>query len=223
MTLWILFAVMALVAIGFVVTPLFRQQKKLTPIMAVAVVVMVAISVGLYDSTGSPDAPSAGSGPADVSDALASLAQKLKKNPDDLEGWKMLGRSYMAVSNFADAVAAFEQVVKLDGGQDAEMLVALGESLLAGTGGAIEGRIASLFENALAIDENSQKALFYGGIGAFNRGDPDLAASRWERLSGLNPPPEIEGILRQRIAEWRGEPVAEMPANHPPVEAVPEA
>jgi cytochrome c-type biogenesis protein CcmH len=218
MTLWIFFIVMGVVAIGFVVTPLYRQQKKLTSLIAVVVVVSVAISAGLYRSQGSPDAPSAGSEPADVSDALASLAQKLKKNPDDLEGWKMLGRSYMAVENFAGAVGALEHAIKLDGGKDAETLTALGESLLAGNGGGIAGRVATLFENALSIDGDSQKALFYGGIGAFNRGDAELAATRWERLLSLNPPAEIEGVLRQRIAEWRGENVATaMPAGHPPI------
>jgi len=223
MTLWIVFAVLTLVAIGFVVTPLFRQQKKLTPIIIVAIVVVVAISAGLYQRSGTPDAPPGGSDLAAVDDMLVDLAQRLDANPDDLEGWVLLGRSYMSVGNFEGAIAAFERVIELDGGEDATTLVSLGESLLAGTGGAIEGRIASLFESALEIDENNPQALFYGGIGAFNREDPELAAVRWERLLGLNPPAEIEGILRQRIAEWRGEPVAELPADHPPVEAAAEA
>ncbi len=223
MTLWIFFAVMMLVAIGFVVTPLFRQQKKLTPIIIVAIVVVVGISAGLYQRGGTPDAPPGGSEIAAVDDMLVDLAQRLDNNPDDLEGWVLLGRSYMSVGNFEGAIAAFERAIVLDGGEDATTLVSLGESLLAGTGGAIEGRIASLFESALEIDVNNPQALFYGGIGAFNRGEPEIAAVRWERLLGLNPPAEIDGILRQRIAEWRGEPVAEMPTEHPPIEAAPVA
>ena len=222
MTLWILFAVMALVAIGLVVAPLYRHQKKVAPIIAI-VVVVVAISAGLYQRNGTPDAPSGGSELPEVDDLLVDLARRLDKDPNDLEGWKMLGRSYMTVSNFDGAVNAFERAIALDGGEDADTLVALGESLLAGSGGSIEGRIASLFENALAIEQNNPQALFYGGIGAFNRDDPELAASRWERLLSLNPPAEIEGILRQRVAEWRGESVAEMPAGHPPFTATPEA
>ena len=54
-----------------------------------------------------------------------------------------------------------------------------------------------------------------------------LAANRWERLLGLNPPGDIEGMLRQRIAEWRGEPAPAArvqetpqasPETSPPVE-----
>ena len=77
--------------------------------------------------------------------------------------------------------------------------------------------MASLFENALAIDPNNPQALFYGGIASSNRGDTDLAADRWERLLGLNPPADIQDILRQRIAEWRGE-SPPLPASHPPIE-----
>jgi len=222
MTLWIFFAVMLLVAVGFVVIPLYQQQKKLTTVIAVSVIVVVAISAGLYHKNGTPDAPAGAGAQPGVDDLLVDLAQRLDKNPDNLEGWKMLGRSYSAVGNFQDAINAFEHVIELDGGKDAESLVALGESLLAGSGGGIEGRVATLFESALAIDENNPQALFYGGIGAFNRDDPDLAASRWERLLGLDPPAEIEGILRQRVAEWRGETAAAMPADHPPISTTPE-
>jgi len=49
--------------------------------------------------------------------------------------------------------------------------------------------------------------LFYSGVASANRGDTDLAASRWEVLLGLSPPPEIRSILEQRVAEWRGVPL----------------
>ena len=81
----------------------------------------------------------------------------------------------------------------------------------------MDGKSATLFENALALDPNYPQALFYGGLAAFNRGDESLAADRWERLLSLNPPPEIQDILRVRIAEWRGE--SSLPADHPPIES----
>jgi cytochrome c-type biogenesis protein CcmH len=71
-----------------------------------------------------------------------------------------------------------------------------------------------LIDSALAIEPNNPAALFYSGAAAAERGDTDLAASRWEILLGLSPPPEIRSLLEQRIAEWRGEAV---PPSEPSV------
>jgi cytochrome c-type biogenesis protein CcmH len=88
-----------------------------------------------------------------------------------------------------------------------------------------------LLESALALDPNNPAALFYSGVASANRGDTELAASRWEILLGLNPPPEIRSILEQRVAEWRGVELAstqpavvdERPAAPPGETGVPEA
>jgi len=82
---------------------------------------------------------------------------------------------------------------------------------------AVAGRASQLFENALAISPRNPKALFYGGIAAIERGEPLVAADRWETLLASSPPVEIEGILRQRIAEWRG---TEVPVTSPAGEVV---
>ena len=205
MTLWIFFALMSIAAIGFAIWPLYRRQRKLSPLIASAIVLVVALSSGLYFYQGKPNLPSGAGSLPDIEEMVTTLATRLESNPEDLNGWKMLGRSYMTIGNYSAAVTAFENAMQLESAQDSQTLVSLGEALLASTGGTIEGRISSMFENALALDPNNPQALFYGGIGAFNRTDKSLAADRWERLLALNPPAEIQGILQQRIAEWRGE------------------
>jgi len=204
MTLWALLAAMSLVAISFAVWPLYRNGNGFSPMVGVAIVLVVALSAGLYNFQGSPALPSGGGDLPEMDDAVAALAERLAANPDDVNGWNMLGRSYMTVGNYAGAVQAFEKAVELESAGNAQSLVSLGEALLAESGAGISGRIAALFENALAVDPNNPQGLFYGGIGAFNRNDIDLAADRWEQLLELNPPAEIQGILEQRIAEWRG-------------------
>lgn len=205
MTLWISFTAMGLVAIGFAAWPLYRHQKRFTALIGITIVGVAGLSAGLYAYNGSPELPSARGSQTAVDDVVRSLAERLAANPEDLSGWKMLGRSYMAIGNHNGAVTAFEKAMALESAQNAQTLVSLGEALLAGSGSGVNGRIATLFENALSIDPNNSQALFYGGIGAYNRADPNLAADRWERLLTLNPPAEIEEMLHQRIAEWRGQ------------------
>jgi cytochrome c-type biogenesis protein CcmH len=149
---------------------------------------------------------------------VSSLADRLESDPDNLDGWKMLGRSYSTLGDFDAAVLAYERVVELEQSQNAQSLVDLGEAILARDNSRIEGRTSALFESALAIEPNNPSALFYAGIGALNRGNTELAADRWEILLGLNPPAEIRGLLEQRIAEWRGElpPSTQTPAVERP-------
>lgn len=206
MTLWIAFAVMCLLAAVFVGWPLFRQERRVSPLLATAVVVVVALSAGLYALQGSPNLRSATTGLApDIEAMVTSLATRLQSEPNDTAGWTMLGRSYMTLGNFAGAVDAYGRAMALESSQNPETLVSLGEALLARDNSTIEGETAALFESALALEPNNSTALFYGGIAALNRGDKALAADRWEILLGLNPPPEIQQVLVQRIAEWRGE------------------
>jgi cytochrome c-type biogenesis protein CcmH len=209
MTLWVSIAAMCLVATLFVAWPLYRRQQRLSLLIAGCVAVIVAISLGLYAYQGRPGLPSGtGTGePPDIEAMVTSLAARLESDPDDLNGWKMLGRSYMTLQNFAAAVGAYERAVEIEKSQNAQTLVDLGAALLARDNAGIQGRTSALFESALALEPNNPNALFYGGIAALNRGDIDLAADRWEILLGLNPPEEIRGILEQRVAEWRGEPL----------------
>lgn len=224
MNLWILFTLMSLAAVVFVARPILAAQNRLTPLTAILVVGVIGLSSGLYFLKGSPTVDSGAGSLPEMDEAIAALAERLQSNPGDVNGWKMLGRSYMALGNYAEAANAYERAMDLESGSNAQTLVSLGEARLASTGSAIDGEISALFESALAIDPNNPQALFYGGIGAFNRDDAALAANRWERLLSLNPPAEIEGILRQRISEWRGEPASEpeqAASAEPPAEVRP--
>jgi cytochrome c-type biogenesis protein CcmH len=218
-TFWIIAGLLCLIAIGFGAWPLYRESRRLTPVLAIVIVATVAVSVGLYSRVGSPDIPSAGAQSdtiPDMESAIASLQQRLLDNPEDVNGWNMLARSYMTMQRFGDAVTAYERVMELEDGQNAQTMVDLALAILSRDGTSIEGRTSSLIESALALEPNNPAALFYSGIASANRGDTEMAATRWEMLLGLNPPAEIRSILQQRVAEWRGVPIESI---EPPVVA----
>jgi cytochrome c-type biogenesis protein CcmH len=210
--LWLALGVMSFAGVVFTVWPFLQQNSRNFAAVAGAVLFVVASSAGLYAKLGSPglenERPThGGDGPgSDMIQVVEGLAQRLEQNPDDVNGWRMLGRSYMSLNNHPKAIAAFERVVDLEDGQSAQSLVELGEAVLAAEGGqTMSPRAMSLFENALAVEPNNQAALFWGGLAAVNRGDTEGAADRWERLLGTNPPADIRGVIEQRVAEWRGE------------------
>jgi cytochrome c-type biogenesis protein CcmH len=219
---WGILVVLCLVAVLFAVWPLWRSSHRLTPAVSTIIVLTVALSAALYNQVGSPGAPSGRSGAddslPDMQEAVATLQGRLDRNPEDIAGWKMLGRTQMTMGNFGGAAEAYEMAMDLEDAKVAQTLVDLAVAIMNRDQTQIEGRTASLVDSALALEPNNPAALFYSGVAAANRGDTETAAERWEKLLGLNPPENIRSILVQRIAEWRGEnPPAAMPTMQAPV------
>ncbi len=205
MTLWITFAAMLLAGALFVCWPLYREQRKLSIGSAAAAVLVMLVGGGLYTLIGTPGAPSGPAATPSINEMVAALEQRLEENPNDITGWKTLGRTFMQTQDYPRAVNAFEQAMTKEDGSDGNTISELAEAVLFREGDRVAGRAAQLFEQALSVAPNNPKALFYGGIAAVERGDRSLAADRWETLLAQAPPPEIQDILRSRIAEWRGE------------------
>ena len=220
--IWIFFALMLLAAIVFVALPLYRAEQKVSASILAVIVVVAGGSAVLYSQLGTPERESAAAQVASVEDMVTALASRLQQNPDDLAGWKMLGRSYLQMRDFAGAIEAFQHAVAIESGANGETLVDLGEAVLLQDQAAITGRAGELFESAIALMPNNPKALFYAGMAALERGDRSLAADRWEALLATAPPQNIQDILRPRIAELRGEgPQAPAPATVPAAAAGP--
>jgi cytochrome c-type biogenesis protein CcmH len=216
MTLWIVLVLLCLVALSFVVWPLYRSAGRLTPMLATIIVLAVGLSAVLYHEIGQPGVPSGAGSMPDTEEVVASLAERLEDNPDDVNGWILLGRSYQSMQQYDEAIAAFEKALELEQGQNAQTMVALAIALMESRDGELTDRSSSLFENALALEPNNPNALFYAGSSAARRGNTALAADRWDVLLGLQPPPEIRELLVRKISEWRGLPP---PAEEPQQEA----
>lgn len=214
--LFALLGVMLLAAVLMVAVPLYRRERRLSTSSTAAAVTVLLISTLLYNEIGTPDADSQQPGDMpDVEEMVASLAAKLEQNPDDLEGWKMLGRSYVQLRQFPQGIAAYERAVDLEGRQDGQTLADLGEAMLISEDPALIAQSGQVFESAIIIAPDNQKVLFYAGMAALQRGENELGTVRWERLLATSPPENIQNILRQQIAVLRGEvppPVASLSA-----------
>lgn len=203
--IWIALGLMLLAATLVVGWPLYRRQRRLTPPLVGAIVTILVVSAVVYTQIGTPVPPEK---PASIDAMVASLAARLEENPDDVDGWKMLGRSYVQLQRYDEAERAFQRAVNLESAGNAQTLADLGEAMVLSEDGRLSERAGQLFENAIALEPNNPKALFYGGIAAIERGNRERAADRWDALLALSPPPEIREILEQRVAEWRGEATA---------------
>jgi cytochrome c-type biogenesis protein CcmH len=195
-------AVMAAIAAFAVAFPLLRDRQTRL-LGALAAVFVIGAAAGLYPLWSNwnwhQPAPAAAAGP-DVAAMVAKLEKRLHDAPNDLPGWLMLGRSYLALARVDDAIAAYDRARQLDG-KSAEAVMGLGEAMSLRAGGEITPPAGQLFEEALRLAPGNPKALLYGGFAAAVRGDRALARSRWEALKALHPPPQIVQMLDARIAE----------------------
>lgn len=138
---------------------------------------------------------------AGMEDAIRSLEEKLAQHPDNLEGWYMLGRSYMATDRYPRAVDAFQQAYNLSKGENVEVTAALGEALALTDEASLTGRAGKLFESVLSKEPNHPKALWYGGIASLRSGDLRQGRDRFQMLMAQNPPPEVRGVLERQIQD----------------------
>jgi len=131
---------------------------------------------------------------------VSGLARRLEKNPADLDGWLMLGRSYTVLEQYPLAVRAYQRADRLAEGRNAEALFGMGEALVSQDIDELDGRGGRYIEQALQLDPRNGGALFYGAAAALRRGELPLARQRFVDMLALNPPANVRPILEQQIA-----------------------
>jgi len=205
MTIWIILFVMCFIATAFIILPIYRSSGLFKPLIALVVILVFGASFSFYSSIGKPNYSSAATSSADpdISQVIKSISEHLTKNPDDAEGWLMLGRSQQITKKYNDAISSFERAMKLDNRQNSKVLVALAMTLIEKNNGTITERSSNLLEEALILEPANIDALFYGGGAAASRENFSLAADRWEVLLELNSLFEIHEFLERKISEWR--------------------
>ncbi len=134
---------------------------------------------------------------------VARLAARMQEQPDDPTGWAMLGRSYAALGQAPQALAAFERALKLKP-DDASTLADYADASAVQNGGTLEGEPRKLIERALKSDPNHVKALVLAGTAAFNREDYAGAVAYWDRAVKIGPADSgLVEMARGGIAEAR--------------------
>ena len=212
-------AVMLVAAIALVVVPLVRKvtpapkgetvAPKATVSTAALVIALPLVATGLYGGVSNfpwdnPQAvaaqpPAHGEGAAPMEQAIAQLEARLAANPEDLEGWRMLGRSYLVSGSPRKAADAYRKADAATGGQDPGLRLDLAEALVLTDDPAMQGEAKDIIDAALAADATNQKALWYSGLMAARRGDTATAERNWSTLLETNPPDEIRQIIASQL------------------------
>ncbi|SHH29190.1 cytochrome c-type biogenesis protein CcmH [Hydrocarboniphaga daqingensis] len=154
----------------------------------------------------------------DVEQMLATLRARLDSAPDDAEGWAMLGRAYFMTRRYPESAQAYAQVNRITQSRNPDALTGEAEALAMAGNRELSGRPRELFEQALALEPQQPKALWYGGLAAAQAGDTALARQRWTALLQQPLPDELRTVLTEQLAAIDGSAPAltAAPAISPP-------
>src|SRR6266850_4875388 len=138
-------ALLIVLAVVVVLVPLLKGGcSKIAALLVATVIPVSAIAIYKHVSTWSwqemPTTTATGSqmnSAQDIAAFVATLEQRLGAQPNDIDGWLMLGKSYLALQDAESAVKAFARAQLLGGGKNAPAAIGLGWALSLRSGGRI--------------------------------------------------------------------------------------
>lgn len=214
------------------------RSEKGAPAAAPVGAVKTALVIGaaipviaglLYARLGAPDAFSPlATAPQDqhqlsgaqVEEMTAKLAARLEKEPDNIDGWVMLARTYYQQRKFAEASQAYGKLTTLLP-NEADLYADYADAMAMAQGRKLSGKPMELVNKALELDPNQWKALAMAGTEAFDRKDYKSAITYWERLKANAGDEPIGKQIQGSIDEARQ--LAGLPPSTPTAPAAPVA
>jgi len=176
----------------------------------VLVLALPLVALSLYAALGNYRAltvPAAAPTPelAEINSMVKGLAERLKKQPDDAQGWLMLGRSYKYLQQYPKAAEAFAHAYQLIGDQP-EIMLLYAEAIAFTNNEQLAGKPAELVFKVLAMEPDNVTGLWFGGMAKAQSGDFVAARTLWTKLEALLPPDstarqEVQGLLAKLATE----------------------
>ncbi|MDX1597987.1 MAG: c-type cytochrome biogenesis protein CcmI [Marinobacter sp.] len=204
-----------------------RGRKSSIAIAVVSMAVIPAAAVFLYQQWGAMDdleqylamqemIASDEDRVQQMNQLTAQLRERLEANPDNADGWAMLGRSYMRLERYKDAAWAFERLaeqVKDDNRAEATAWGLSAQALFFNSQGALNAGVTRAIEKARALNPDEVNALGLLGISSFSQGNYEDAIGYWERIVEATPDHPQLGSIRQGISEAYQRLGQEVPAS----------
>jgi len=214
MTVFVLIAAgMTVIALLFILPALLGKpgQQKLLAVLLAALVPIAAAA--LYQLVGSakaldpaqrvPQSVTPEVSQQQILGMVQKLADKLKQQPGDVQGWNMLARSYFELGRFPDATDAYAHLNQLVP-NNADYLASYALTMALAQNKNLQGEPEKLLQRALSIDHQNIRALSLLGSAAFDRRAYSLAITYWNQVLPLVlPGSEIARSTQNSINEAR--------------------
>ena len=156
-----------------------------------------ALAAGVYASLGTPGLPGRPfaeierpveepAAAAALGEPVERLATRLQNDPDNLDGWLLLGRSYVVLQRYREAADALRQAAALSG-DDPEVLGILGEAIVWANDGVVVPEAVNVFRRALEQRPEDPASRFHLALARAQAGQVREAYDMWLALAADTP------------------------------------
>jgi cytochrome c-type biogenesis protein CcmH len=205
-----------------------------SPILAGVLVTIIGVgAAGAYLALGTPGLPDtpfaarnaesdmANGAHGDFAKEAAALAEKLKSDPNNFDGWQLLGRTEASFGHWQQSADAYHHALTLHP-DDVESATGYGEMLVLSADGTVTQPAQEAFSHAVALDPTDNVAHYYLALGDAQTGKIEAAIATWQKVAATEP---ADSALRAEVAKRIDEAfkIAGMPAPPlpPPATATP--
>lgn len=191
------------------------QDRRGLWVYGISIVLIPLFSIGAYLAKGHPELLE--NPPIETAKSnramIDNLKQRLLSDPQNLEGWVLLGRSLLATQRAQEASFAFETAARL-APENPDLLAFQAEALAESQNGSLEGSPKQLLLKVLEMNPHHKMGLWLRGLACAQEGDLSGARSQWEQLKKElpNEGPEV-AELDQYLSQLGPEPGAESSAK----------
>ncbi|MET4727366.1 cytochrome c-type biogenesis protein CcmH [Lysobacter enzymogenes] len=172
---------LALFALGYALHPLWRAR----PVLGAGLGVGLALAtLALYLGLGAPRAlqPEQRRAPQTLADAVTQLETELDRDPNQIEGWRLLASAYTAQGLAVKARDAYARALKLAPDNPDLLAEAAEARALATRERRFDEDAVRMLEHALEQQPMHQRARWFLGIAQRQADRPGDAAKTWEPL-----------------------------------------
>lgn len=219
-------AIAAVLCLGMLTWVLWPLWRRVGLPLAGSVLALTLMTFALYQWVGTPEALRSAEvdNPQNLDEAIARLQAELERNPNQPEGWALLGRSQATLGRPAEAREAYARAVALAPDEPALLVDAAEARALADPQRRFDEQAVTWLQHALAVQPGQPRATWFLGVWQRQSGSPAEAAATWETLLGSVDEATARS-LRTQIDEARADagqaPLAAAPsAAAPPVAPV---
>lgn len=189
-----------------------EAPKKIVAISLATVIPLVSVALYLYFGNLDAISPEVNGGGsqnrekvASIEEMVGRLAARLQSNPEDGEGWAMLGRSYAVLGRATEAGLAYARALELLGDQP-QILADYAEALAMANDNRFDTKSIALLDKALELQPDNAKALWLAAQASAQAGDNKQAITYLQRLLAVIPADsEAQQAVKKVIAQLGGQ------------------